>query len=118
MTRAERYDRVSTEKARLLRKWTLKCPWINDLIAPLRTEKFSALHYASFHQDLDLCKLFVELGCDTNLKDDNGKSKQKSYQMFGICSLFLRSNTSQYSLSKVKFPFYSYHIIQESKYTS
>ena len=37
-------------------------------------DEFSALHYAAFRGNIDICKTLIELGADKNVKNSNGLS--------------------------------------------
>jgi palmitoyltransferase len=45
--------------------------WVN---ARTKGDEFSALHYAAFRGNIDMCKTLIDLGADKNVKNVNGLS--------------------------------------------
>ena len=45
--------------------------WVN---ARTNDDEFSALHYAAFRGNIDICKTLIDLGADKNVKNVNGLS--------------------------------------------
>ena len=55
----------SEEKRKILKEWAN---------AKTSGDEFSALHYAAFRGNIDICKTLIELGADKNVKNSNGLS--------------------------------------------
>ena len=63
-------NQIFSHKSKEDRKNILK-EWAN---AKTSGDEFSALHYAAFRGNIDICKTLIELGADKNVKNSNGLS--------------------------------------------
>ena len=63
-------NEIYSHKSKEERRKILKA-WVN---ARTQGDEFSALHYAAFRGNIDICKTLIELGADKNVKNSNGLS--------------------------------------------
>ena len=62
----ESFTHISSEqKSKILKEW------VN---AKTNDDEFSALHYAAFRGNIDICKTLIDIGADKNVKNVNGLS--------------------------------------------
>lgn len=64
MSANETFSLIDKEERRKILK-----TWVN---AKTNNDDFSALHYAAFRGNIDICKTLIDLGADKNVKNVHG----------------------------------------------